>query len=96
MPEVFMSYSREDRAAAQAFATANGLYVQQPVWFKADNPGPNGNFENNDITPTGVTGATIIPAAAYGTANGKHYVQFNGITGFSGTRALSNARMLLS
>lgn len=69
--------------SAASFATTTGGTIQPPKWFKVDD-----RWENNDISAasglSGLPGYTVLSPSGYGTEAGLHYVQFDGVTGFSG------------
>ncbi|MEO0469950.1 MAG: FG-GAP-like repeat-containing protein, partial [Bacteroidota bacterium] len=68
---------------ADSFATAEGLTLGTLEWFKTDAQFSNGTIESGNGL-SNAAGYTAMTPAGYGTESGLHYVQFDGITGFSG------------
>jgi hypothetical protein len=75
-------------SAANAFATANALSYEPFVWFKTN----TGAFDPSMIAPNAVAaGNNTALTGADGTQNGITYVDFAGITHFSGGSGAAGA-----
>jgi hypothetical protein len=70
-------------AAAEAFASSVNRLKSTPVWFKTDAQFSNGQINAaNGLSQ--LSGYIVLTPAAYGEEAGKHYVQFDGLSSFSG------------
>ncbi|MEL6654528.1 MAG: hypothetical protein AAFQ87_27385, partial [Bacteroidota bacterium] len=68
---------------ADSCVQGNNAEVSGAVWFKVDDSFANDSIDS-DIGLQGMTGYTLMDVETYGTEQGKHYVQFQNITSFSG------------
>jgi len=81
-----------DRWKTDHDGPSQDLYISDPIWFKTQNTQfvPTVDSSNpymGSITPVGVDDHIVLSAAGYGNANNRNYVQFDGISSFSGGTA---------
>jgi hypothetical protein len=70
-------------SAADVYSSSVSRAKTAPVWFKTDNQFSNAQIDAADGLSS-QAGYVVLPAAAYGVEGGVHYVQFDGLSSFSG------------